>query len=334
MPRTLRRLGFTLIELLVVIAIIAILIGLLLPAVQKVRDAAARAKCQNNLKQLGLAMHNYHDTNGKFPAALDNGYNDTYPSPPTAAGNWHPYWSWMAECMQFFEQDNLYKKADTWAHQGTYGQFYWWPWGGFWLSPPSSPPNPALSAMIPLVRCPSDTRVLSVQDGGGMQVSLCSYVGVAGFMGDYNGRIAYAGLRGPLVFQDDAMSTRIRLTDITDGTSNTFLAGERPPSSDLYYGWWFAGAGYDGSGVGDITLGSDESGYAASIGCTGANMKLGFQAGKIINPCDQTHFWSLHASGGNFLRCDGSARMYTYGLPATTFRALCTYHGGEVDQPE
>src|SRR5438270_3870640 len=95
------RRGFTLIELLVVIAIIAILIGLLLPAVQKVRDAAARSSCQNNLKQLGIAVHAYHDSNRFFPTSAGAGYSYNATSPNC--------WSWMAHILPHVEQDSLYK---------------------------------------------------------------------------------------------------------------------------------------------------------------------------------------------------------------------------------
>src|SRR3954451_18730489 len=102
MPNRPRRVGFTLIELLVVIAIIAILIGLLLPAVQKVREAAARMKCTNNLKQLGLGLHNFHDANGGVPPADTNKYND--PTPPRHC--WTPF------VMPYIEQEPLYRRYD------------------------------------------------------------------------------------------------------------------------------------------------------------------------------------------------------------------------------
>jgi prepilin-type N-terminal cleavage/methylation domain-containing protein/prepilin-type processing-associated H-X9-DG protein len=314
-----RRPGFTLVELLVVIAIIGILIGLLLPAVQKVRDTANRAKCINNMHNIGLARHNYHGTYRSLPAGVDSdGTASVNGDPNTPPGNYHDYWSWMAQLLPFVEQDGLYKIADAWARSGQPSELHWWPWGGFWLTPPT-PPNPALGMIIPTWLCPGDSRTLQTADftaapGDQVVVAFTDYVGVNGTnSGSFDGVLYWRSL--------------IRLTDILDGTSNTFMVGERPPSADLYYGWWFAGGGYDGSGTGDVVLGAQEYGYADSLGCS--HGKVGLQPGQLWEPCDQVHFWSMHTGGANFLLADGSARFVSYSANAV-LPALVTRAGEEV----
>ena len=141
MPRTVRRSGFTLVELLVVIAIIGILIGLLLPAVQKVREAANRIRCANNMHQIGLALHNYHDANGAFPPAHDTQFYPQY------------YWSWLARILPYIEQDNLYRQAELWRDGGPPDNLRWAPW---YTANGTQPQNPTLAAVVPMYVCPLD----------------------------------------------------------------------------------------------------------------------------------------------------------------------------------
>jgi prepilin-type N-terminal cleavage/methylation domain-containing protein len=109
-----KRQAITLIEMLVVLAIIGALIGLLLPAVQKIRDAVGRIKCANNLRQIGLALHNYNDIFNQFPPG-QQGWQSPWEKPPN--NGTHFPWSWLAELLPYVEQDNLYRKADAWSHR-------------------------------------------------------------------------------------------------------------------------------------------------------------------------------------------------------------------------
>jgi prepilin-type N-terminal cleavage/methylation domain-containing protein/prepilin-type processing-associated H-X9-DG protein len=301
------RAGFSLVEVLVVIGIIAILIGLLLPAVQKVRAAAARMQCQNNLRQIGLGLHNYHDARGSLPA----GVSMTVP---------YSYWSWMAQLLPFLEQESVWSQAYTWATTADH-QYDPWPWGDYWIDPPT-PANPVLGIPIKTFQCPADSNSMQVTridmgNGNLQQVAFTSYLGVAGTEGDHEG-----DQDGVLFFH-----TTVRFAEITDGLSNTLMVGERPPSWDLEHGWWFAGSGWDGSGDGDVVLGARDYRYGDDVECPESS--VGFQPGHFKNRCDQVHFWSQHSGGANFLLGDGSVRFYDYGMNSV-LPALCTRAGGEV----
>ncbi len=285
--------AFTMVELLVVIGILAVLMGLLVPAVQKVRDAAARVQCAHNLRQLGLAAHHYHDAYGGFPPGMD-----TRPSQFAS--------SWLTKVLPYLEQETLWSQA-----QRAYGQSSW---------PLNNPPHMGLATVVPAFACPSDSRVLRIQvaQREGITVALTSYLGVEG---------RDLKTRDGVLFRDSG----VRIADIRDGTANTLFAGERPPSSDLQFGWWYAGLGQDRTGSGDMVLGAVEqnlSPFTATSVCPTGTYSYG--PGSLNNVCDLFHFWSLHSGqGANFLVADGSVRFVGYSA-ARLLPALATRAGGEI----
>ncbi len=125
------------------------------------------------------------------------------------------------------------------------------------------------------------------------------------------------------------MDSRIRLNDITDGTSSTLVAGERPPSADFWYGWWYAGVAQSGTGSPDMVLGVRELNVNAAFAWFCPPGPYHFQAGSINNQCDVFHFWSPHSGGANFLFADGHVQFLTYSADSI-LPALATRAGGEA----
>ena len=328
--------GFTLIELLVVIAIIAILIGLLLPAVQKVREAAARTQCTNNLKQLGLAAHSYHDTYNRFPAALNigvtwySGYQRDKPpagmNATTGYPNDGPFFSWAFQISANLELGNVQKSFNRNA----------WPWYQYQPGLPAIGANTVNGLTAKVMQCPSDNRSnLQCNDGGNL-AALTGYLGVSG-----TDQFKEDGGQDGMLY----VNSGVRMPGgVTDGTSNTLLVGERPPSNDLYYGWMWAGSGdYPYFGATDVVLGVRE----ITNGTPGSNPATGtrdfYRPGTLNDPQNvhRYHFWSLHPGGGMWLMTDGSVRFISYsagtavvgtfnGYSRTMLECLATRAGGEV----
>jgi prepilin-type N-terminal cleavage/methylation domain-containing protein/prepilin-type processing-associated H-X9-DG protein len=304
--------AFTLIELLVVIAIIGILIALLLPAVQKVRDAANRTVCTNNLKQIGLALQMFHDNTDKFPPGISEALP---PAPPDS----HQYLSWMGRILPYIEQDALAGQMEAaFAKQG------------FNRDAQAGPHAPLYRIVLSVYKCPSDDR--QYQASNNPKVGLIAYTG-------------YQGVSGTNLRANDGVlyyNSAVRLKDITDGTSNTLVVGERPPNYNLIFGWWYNGAGqWDSmpfgqtrsSGSCDVILGMAEINIKANVQYVPEELlcKTGpyaFGPGTIHNACDQFHFWSLHTGGSNFLLADGSVHFYGYAA-APVLTAMATRAGGE-----
>ncbi len=286
------RRGFTLVELLVVIGIIAILIGLLLPAVQKVRDAAARSRCANNLHQIGLSLHNYHDTASMLPPGVTS----------AQPGEAFPRMTWAARLLPWLEQEPLWR--------ATVAAYDYLP------VPYVDPPHIGFGMPVKTFACPADPRPSQPQPTHkGLRPALTSYVGVLG--------VAWTDTAGVLF-----LDSRLRLTDITDGTSNTLAVGERPPSADAWYGWWYAGYGQNGTGSADMLLGAREWNRGGPYVSDCPPGPYHFGPGRFDEQCDLFRYSSPHAGGAHFLFADGAVRFLSYGADGV-LPALATRAGGE-----
>ncbi len=294
--RTDRR-GFSLIELIVVIGIISVLMALLLAAVQQTRSAAARIKCANNLVQLGLALHSYHDVAGAFPPGVT----------PDAANEMYPRMSWAARLLPYVEQKPLWDLTTA-----AYAQS---------RDPFVSPPHTGLATPVEVFGCPLDDRTRTAQFARSKRwVALTSYVGVLGTDLLHPNGVLYVG-------------SKTRLSDISDGTSTTIMVGERPPSNDMWYGWWYAGVGQLQTGSPDMLLGVREVNTGGYQNWFCAAGPYTFTAGRLSDQCSVFHYWSLHPGGSQFLCADGSVHFLSYSAVAL-LPALATRSGRESVSPD
>jgi prepilin-type N-terminal cleavage/methylation domain-containing protein/prepilin-type processing-associated H-X9-DG protein len=299
------RRGFTLIELLVVIAIIGVLIGLLLPAVQKVREAANRARCANNLKQLSLGMANYHGTYEVLPAGM---------SPGTVNyGNLYCCWgTWQVAILPFIEQDAVYRHYINFGGNDSTGPRYG-----------ASPNTTVTTHRFHVMTCPAD--VPNAPLGG---ITSHNYVVNFGNTGIYQTASVVSG-GTTLTFGNAPFSptTGARFTDITDGTSNTLMLSEviQGQRADLRgFGWWGPGTGFStmtgpDSSIPDQTAQNCDS-AAPNPPCANASSNA------TINQTAR----SRHNEGVNVAFCDGSVRFVSDNVFLAVWQALGTSQGGEL----
>ncbi len=294
--------GFTLIELLVVIAIIAILIALLLPAVQQAREAARRTQCKNNLKQLGLSIHNYHDTHDIFPLCYgQGGYNTTNIGV-----------SWITMVLPYFDQAPLYNTCRF----------------GVPLSDPDN--TKASQTVITALLCPSDPG--SGSAGGNLPNrsnvndtrAVSNYKGVAGnnwgwggftesdLVGQHAGQTDGLDRGNGILFRgaNAAFRKNITLTSVKDGTSNTLMVGEALPDKCTHSWWWWF------------------NGTTATCG-----VPLNYYQNNTFAATDWGRnyaFASEHEGGAQFSMADGAVRFVSENIDKSVYRGIASLRGGET----
>ncbi len=288
--------AFTLVELLVVIAIMGVLVAMLLPAVQRAREAANRSNCNSRLKQIGIALLNYHDAHETFPPGYISGFD-------SAGNDTGPGWGWASMILPQMEQSSLHGRIQ-------FGQ------------PIEAPSQAAARATsIPAYLCPSDGAppiwTAVTRDSAGnptaaiCQVASASYVGVFG--------VTEPGVDGEGVF---FRNSEIALRDVTDGASSTLLVGERS------YRW------SDSTWVGAVTnaqLFPPANSPAVPFIENASGMVLGhtFEGPPNAAGLECNDFSSQHADGANLLFCDGHVQFISASMEKRLFRALSTRSGGE-----
>jgi prepilin-type processing-associated H-X9-DG protein/prepilin-type N-terminal cleavage/methylation domain-containing protein len=297
MNPTRNRHGYSLVEFLVCIAILGIIFALLLQAVQSMRAVALRMRCQNNLRQLALAAHSYHDLVGEFPASISSGRSTDF-----------PYMTWQSRLLPHYDLPVNWSEAVTDYRINR---------------DPFSEPNAHRNRdrVVELLICPSDARQRSawrVPLYGNRAFATTAYLGVCGQN--------FTTMDGVFGFPRSS-----RIEHISDGTSSTLLCGERPPSTDLRFGWWYAASGTDGRGLLDVMLGVHELNHRLGsppiLGCEPG--PFSFVDDRSENICSAFHFWSLHPGGANFAFADGSVKFLSYHSNGV-ISALSTRAGGEV----
>ena len=334
-----RKRGFTLIELLVVISIIGVLIGLLLPAVQAAREAARRIQCTNNLKQIGVALHNYMDAHGVFPPGYVSAINPTI----TDACNQDaenansidlgPGWAWGSMILPQMEQGPLFNSIN------------------FSLSVAYPANNTSSITQVSAYLCPSDTgpdvvpvfadppdpanpgsfSSSSILD----RVARGNYVGMWGIgeicagSGPQNANNVGSIGSGAGIFQ---RNSRTRMADVTDGTSQTIAVGER--SHNLSYVTWTARTPNGWLGItSPIEGGTDRFNPSPEETWTQVMGPVGLEGGNRTINEPRAHvedYWSRHPGGATFLFADGSVHFLKNGIRPEVFRALATKGWNEI----
>jgi prepilin-type processing-associated H-X9-DG protein len=288
----------TLVEVLVAVAIIVILAGLLAASIQKARGIALRISCSNNLRQLGLGLHQYHDINAVLPPGVAHPL--LLPGIPRAYGpdtDPYPLLNWHARLLPFLEQESLWKQTvQAYAEDPFFIEV---------------PPHSSSTITVPIFLCPADILAPVPNFPDGKVPAPASFLGVSGTTDSRHDGLLY-------------LDSRVRFSDIRDGMSDTLMVGERPPEWEQFWGQWYGGWGRWGRGV--AYLGVRETDVQDDECPQGP---YAFMRDSIQNRCSVYHFWSQHAGGANFLFADGSVHFLAYSAVAV-MPALATRAGDEV----